>query len=278
VPGEPVEKFWGKIFLTMNHEPPQSIGRASGCIPVYDDGEWRVFKNCLTIPVGGENCADPEKVDVLRQYVVSLLGHYSETIPELEKLGVRVRALLNKQIKTFEDVVAWAESPFNSGPVSKQPPHVDAIIELAYDDILIEVKTGKDPVYVIPAGPRGSGVNETLDFSVPGSKKRYGQRHEFTTLAFSRQVPKPPRKYPRKYRGQPVAEGEPQRPRGRPRLDGLTPGSPEAKRADRKKRRERDARRAAREAKRNGGAEITELPKRGPRLVRVGAQRKEATS
>ena len=190
---------------------------------------------------------------------------------------MRVKALLNRKIETYEDVVNWACSIFNLGPTSKQPQHVHDTVDLAYDDVVIEVKSGRNPVYVIPAGPRGSGVNATLDFAVPGSKARYGPRHEFTKSAFVKQQPKKDPKPPR-YRGKTV-DGEPHRPCGRPRLDGLTPGSPEARRANQKKLKEREARRAARLAKREEEpmASITTLPPRR-RLVRVGAQKKQATS
>jgi hypothetical protein len=240
---------------------------------VYDGSEWLVFRNCLTIFLGAENCADPAKVDVLREYTNNLLDAYPDTIPQLEKNGVRVRALLNRRIETFEDVEAWANSIFNSGPISRYPAHVDHTVELAYDDIIIEVKSGREPVYVIPVAPRGSGLSETVDFVITGSKKRYGPRHEFTKLAFSKQVPKKGKKS--RYRGQPVPEGEPQRPRGRPRLDGLVPGSPEAKKADRQKQKDREKRRKAREAKRGGDATITTLRPRRP-LARIGRDRKEA--
>jgi hypothetical protein len=251
VPTQAAERAWAKILTAMDQEPRQS-GRC-GCIPVYDGSEWKVFRNYLTIYQGAENCADPAKVDVLRLNVIDLLDHYPDTIPQLEKLGTRVRALLNRRIETFDDVLAWSYSPFNVGPVaSSKPPatHISETVQLAYDDFIIEVKSGKESACVVPAAPRGEGVNATFDFTIPGSKKRYGPRHEFTKAAFAKQLPKqlPKKQKPPRYRGK-TAEDEPQRPRGRPRLDGLVPGSPEAKRADRKKERERKARRDAREAR-----------------------------
>lgn len=274
---EAAERIWAKILIsTGNGKTAFPIG-SSGTIPVYDGNEWRVFKNSSTIYIGAENCVDPVKVDVLRQNVVDLLGHYPETVKQLEKLGVRVRALLNKEIKSFEDVVAWSDSLFNLGPVSNLPEHVSDTIDLAYDDIVIEVKRGRDPFYVIPAAPRGSGVNETVDFSFPGARRRYGPRHEFTKLAFTKQIPKKIKAA--RYRGK-TAEGEPQRPRGRPRKDGLIPGSVEARRADQRRERERQQRRDAREkAKIEKNSNGTITPIRRPRrpLARVG-QRKASSS
>lgn len=276
-----VEKVWTKIFISMSHDDVHLIDH-SGFIPVFDGSNWKVFRNSMTIFPGAENCADPAKVDVLRQNVVSLLDHYPDTLPQLEKLGVRVRALLNREIKTYEDVVAWKNSLFNFGPFKRLPDHISDTIDLAYDDIIIEVKGGRSPFYVIPAAPRGSGVVETLDFTWPGAKRRYGPRHEFTKTAFAMQIPKKP---PR-YRGK-TAEGEPQRPRGRPRKDGLVPGSPEAKKADQKKEAERLRKARIREATsakalkakrngKNGHGTITELPNRRTKLKRK-AEYQQAT-
>jgi hypothetical protein len=255
------EKVWEKL--------PQ-VSDLRGCIPVYDGSStgWKVFRNSQTIFPGVENCADPAKVDVLRQNVVSLLEKYPNTLPQLERLGIRVKALLNKEIKTFDDVVAWSNSIFNSGPTTQPLGHVADTIDLAYDDMVIEVKTGRNPVYVVPVFPRDSGrAGETRGFSVPGSRTRYGSGHPNSKAAFAKQVPPKPKskKKPVRYRGQ-TAEGEPMRPRGRPRNDGLIPGSVEARRADRKTAKEKAARRKARES----GATITKLPRK--RLVRIGQQ------
>jgi hypothetical protein len=274
------ENAWGRILASFDScGGGKSIGRA-GCIPVYDGTKhtWSVFRNTQTIYPGVENVADPDKVDALRRNALSLLEHYPDTVLQLEKLGVRVKALLNRPITNYEDVVSWANSMFNLGPTSKYPVHVADTVDLMFDDYVLPIKQGRTAIYVIPANPRGSGVAATLDFSVPGSKTLFGPRHEYSKAAFAKQVVSPT---PR-YQGT-TAEGEPRRPRGRPRNDGLMPGTLAAKRADERKRREREARRVEREARRvariaakEAGppppeASITKLPPRR-RLVRVGQQ------
>jgi uncharacterized protein DUF6424 len=260
---------WTKILATMNRDFV-SIGSA-GNVPVYDGTSWKVFRNALTIYLGAENCADPVQVDALRENARSLLERYPATVSQLEKLGVRVTRLLNRKITNVTEVEAWAQSIFNTGPVTKRPLHVQDTIDLAYDDVIIEVKDGKNPVYVIPEAPRGEGVYATLDFSVPGSKTRYGPRHEYTKLAFAKQVPE-------------AVTPEPHRPRGRPRKDGLMPGSPEAKEADRRKEEERLARQADRAAERaeklapRKVASISKLPHRRRRLVRKRDEQQAQTS
>lgn len=231
------DKIWSKI--TGNGK---KIGR-TGAIPVFDtdDDAWKIFHNVHVIWPGLENAADPEKVDHLRRQVNSLLDRFPETVPQLEKLGVRVKSLLSKPIKTPEDVRAWAESIFNTGPVADVPRHVADALALVYDDFTVQVKGGRHPVWVLPAEPRGSGVVATVDFTVPGSKLRYGPRHEFTKAALSQQLPCAASKRVRPSTG---------RPRGRPRKDGLTPGSKEAKAADAQKKQDLLEARALREKER----------------------------
>lgn len=267
-----VLKAWDKIY------GPTKLGRA-GFIPVYDGETWRLFHNTVTIWPGMENAVDPERIDVLRRNVNSLMEHYPETIPQLEKLGLRVKSLLNKQIKTPADVVAWAESIFNVGPSSGLPVHVQDAMSMAYDDLKIQVRMGRHPAFVLPVAPRGSGVKQTVDYTVPGSKVRYGPRHEFTKTAFSLQTPggaQGTTEATRRAQAQDVLNGA-VRGRGRPRKDGLMPGSREAKAADRKRARDAEREKTKRSRARSRVVEpelatITELTPKPERrvLVRVG--------
>jgi hypothetical protein len=180
---------------------PSRMGPAA-LIPVYDGGgEWQLFRNTEAIQPGR---ADPARVDRLRQKTQNLLEHYPDTIPQLEKLGVRVKSLLSRPIKTPADVERWAASIFNQGPLTRA----------AYS---------QEP-------PRAA-----LSGHAAAKRVRRAQ-----------------------------ANGGPVRPRGRPRKDGLMPGSKEAKAADAAKK----------------GRRVTVIDMRGKtaeevtprrRLVRVGA-------
>jgi hypothetical protein len=254
-------------------------------IPVYDGETWRLFRNTVTIWPGMETAADPDKVDRLRENVTSLMGRYAETLPQLEKLGIRVKTLLNRQIKTHADVVTWAESIFNVGPSTGLLVHVEDALAMAYDDLKIQVQMGRHPAFVLPAAARGAGVRQTVDYTVPGSKLRYGPRHEYTKTAFSLQAPGAAQSHTeatRRAQAQDVLSGA-VRGRGRPRKDGLMPGSREAKAADRKKREQARTRqqreRAVRSIPPTRGelseseeelATITELPPQRRVLARVG--------
>jgi hypothetical protein len=226
-------------------------------VPVLDDtsGVWRVYKNSYVIYEGAETALDPAKVDLLRQNVQSLLERYPTTVPGLEKLGVRVKALLQRQIKTYEDVEAWASSIFNIGPVAARlPTHVADTAALSYDDLRIRVRTKQGGVaYVVPAEPRGSASTETIDFSTPGRKTKYGPWHPASKAAFAIQT-----EAALKAKREEAERNK--RPRGRPRSDGLVPGSKEARAADERKRLEVIAeRRRLREERRRERQRVKEL-------------------
>jgi hypothetical protein len=247
---ELLTKAWSKI--TGNEG---KVGRAA-YIPVFDQTyeSWRLFRNLETIYEGAENCSDPVKVEQLRRNTANLISHYPNTVPALEKLGIRVKQLLNRPIKTQADVTAWADSVFNVGPVTPGvPDHIAQAQALAYDDFHIEISRGRGatPAYVVPTAPRGSGISSTLDFTRPGLKATFGPRNEISKAAFADQngvVPKAataPPEAPKAAESTDAPMGaqkgstEAYKPRGRPRADGLTPGSDEAKAADVDKRRKR---------------------------------------
>jgi hypothetical protein len=281
-----ITEAWQKITGDESIE----FGRA-GWIPVYD-GEWRVFRSTQIIWPGMEISSDPAKVDKLRQNALELLAAFPDTIPQLEKLGIRVKALLNHPIVNQADVITWAGSIFNQGPVLDHlPPHVADAVALGYDDFKIVVQSGRHPQYVLPAGPRDSKSKMTVNYNVPGSKLKFGPRHQFSKTAFSPQAPEAPQGRTgatKRYRGT-LDENGATRPRGRPRKDGLTPGSKEAKAADKQKKRDllkartvREKTRAAKSVKAepqipeaesaNGHATITELPTTRRILARVGGE------
>jgi hypothetical protein len=239
---EPLAKAWGKII--GGDGKFADLGRA-GYVPVYDENYqiWRLFRNEHTIYEGAENAADPVKVEGLRCNAVDLMARYPATVERLERLGLRVRTILKTTIKTPEDVANWATSVFNTGPMLN-PEHVWHTAAIAYDDFQLRIgqSRGLPPIFVLPAGPRGSGNGATVDFTIPGQRRQFGPRHEYSKTAFASQMPKPVKVE------KPVEQKE-ARPRGRPRRDNLIPGSPEAKTADVARRKEiRKAARAKRKA------------------------------
>ena len=253
-------KAWAKMIGTE-----EKLGTA-GYVPIYDQtyGTWRLFRNTHPIYPGAEKCADPAKVEILRRNASNLLSHYTATVPELEKLGIRVKQLLNHVIKTPADVVAWSQSVFNIGPIDLGiPEHVYHTEALAYDDFHVTVSKGRGvpPAYVVPTALRGSGISSTLDFSRPGLKQTFGPRNDLSKAAFADQVKPKTAQKPAEAPEVPETPSAPEmpaagpsagsKPRGRPRSDGLVPGSREAKAADaeRRKLRRMERRKAAKTAK-----------------------------
>lgn len=183
---------WSKITGTKDLK----MGKIA-VVPLYDGENWMYVRAISTRQEGH------------RQSVVALMDHFPETVPQLEKLGIRVKALLKRPITTNEQVEAWNQSIFNVGPSAAQlTPKA--------------IKSDTQP----PVASNGSG---------------------------------------------------PVRPRGRPRKDGLIPGSPEAKAADEVKKAQKAEERAAK-LKAKGYAAVVppdelpedtvvRLPKR--RLVRI---------
>ena len=280
---------WQKITGSQDTK----TGRV-GLIPVYDGNDWHLYRNTYIIWPGVENAADPAKVEKLRRNALALLEAFPETVPQLEKMGIRIKATLNKPIRTQADVTVWADSIFNSGPASPLPLHIQDALALVYDDFHLLVRGGRHPVWVLPAAPRGSGVLATMDYLTPGSRTRYGPRHDFTKTAFALQMPEAPQHRTGLRRG-PGANGDENgavRPRGRPRKDGLMPGSKEARAADKKRKAQAERERVKRaklkeksphtRVRRPKLATITELPQPEPQpqpepeaparriLVRIG--------
>lgn len=265
---EALSKAWEKIISV---EAPE-IGRA-GVIPVFDPthGSWRLFKNIYVIYEPAENIADPKKVEQLRRNANSLLALYPDTVPALEKLGLRVKNLLKRPITDPADVKSWAESIFNTGPINSfVPAHIADTLALAYDDFTMMLPT-KPATYVVAAMPRGSGNSSVVTFDEPyGKRRKLGPRSDQAKTAFlTQEAEKPVRgtksgSTPAERPDTPVGVQEDHKRRGgRPRADGLESGSPEAKAADAAKRKAARIRRAQM-VQPEGGATITELHPQEP--------------
>jgi type IV secretory pathway VirB10-like protein len=238
------------VWKKITGELPENFGRA-GLIPVYVGGTWILLRNTYTIYLGVEQIAEPEKVDRLRQNVVELMAAFPDTIPQLEKLGVRVKQLLNKTITSQADVITWAGSLFNQGPADPVPPHVRDAMALVPSDLTLQVKP---QTWVLPDGEEGS-----RDFTLMDGKV-FGPQHEYTRTLYRRR-----KAAVRLAQKEERDASRVHRPRGRPRADGLVPGSDEAKAADKAKRKvaQETAKKERAKARKAGKlATITKLPER----------------
>jgi hypothetical protein len=146
-----------------------------GAIWVKDATGWM----CLQLPLGiewsAQFCADPAKVDHLRQYAVRIVAAFPETVPGYVACGYKdADALLTTPITTAAQVSAWTDSIFNaslplphaahSGVLPKgagyhhYPKPIVDIDHVRFDDFRLFV-TDPDglPVVVVPVARRGSG-------------------------------------------------------------------------------------------------------------------------
>lgn len=164
-----------------------------GAVWVKDATGWL----CLQLPLGiewsAQFCADPAKVDRLRQYAVRVVAAFPATLPGYAGLGYDdAPALLATPITTPVQVSAWTDSIFNaslplphgahSGVLPKgagyhhYPKPIVDIDHFRFDDFQLFV-TDPDgmPAVVVPVGRRGSGDGRVrLIAAHPGS--RYARR------------------------------------------------------------------------------------------------------
>lgn len=150
---------------------------------------WRLYRGREGIEWSTQFCADPAKVDRLREDARELVEAFPLTLPALVELGYKDAGyLLEHKITTADDVAAWTDSLFNACvPLSRGDhqgilPHAagehhyprpikDADF-IKYDDFQLWV-TLPDQTHaaVTPLMPRGSGDGRLrLAYARHGSK------------------------------------------------------------------------------------------------------------
>ena len=146
-----------------------------GAIWVKDATGWMCVQLPLGIEWSAQFCADPAKVDRLRQDALTLVNAFPETLPALTKLGYpEAEEILTDEIKDADGVERYTDSLFNSCvPLSRAdhqgilprgagehhyPWPVKSGDFIRYDDFKLWV-TLPDGTHgaVTPLGRRGSG-------------------------------------------------------------------------------------------------------------------------
>lgn len=159
-----------------------------GGLWVKDDKGWL----CVALPLGiewsAQFCADPVKVDRLRQESARVVAAFPATLPGYAAAGYRVgEQLLTTPITTPQQVAAWTDSIFNASlplPHSTHsgvlpagagyhhyPKPIVDIDHFRYDDFDLFVTDPQGyPAVVVPVGRRGSGDGRVRLLGVhPGS-------------------------------------------------------------------------------------------------------------
>src|SRR5262249_41640144 len=146
-------------------------------------------------------CADPAKVDLLRQNAKALVDHFPQTITKLQELGYHdAEKILNTPITDAAGIARYVDSLYNACVPLPQPVHTGAITRAndraagkhtspaPNDDTVffcrsdfhpfVYDKATKTTVHVVPVAPRGSGDGRLRVIGVhseecanPGAKK-----------------------------------------------------------------------------------------------------------
>lgn len=146
-----------------------------GSVWVKDAQGWM----CLQVPLGiewsAQFCADPAKIDGLRQYAARVVAGFPDTLVGYEALGYHDGAsLLATTITDADGVAAWTDSIFNASlplPAAAHtgvlpaaagyhhyPKPIVDIDHFRFSDFQLFVTDPAGlPAVVVPVGQRGSG-------------------------------------------------------------------------------------------------------------------------
>ncbi|WP_030345860.1 DUF6424 family protein [Streptomyces sp. NRRL S-1022] len=146
-----------------------------GSLWVRTAGGWRMYRARVGIEWSMQFCADPPRIDRLRQDAAELVAAFPETLPALARLGYEeAEQLLRTPVTDADGVEAWTDCLFNScvplsrgnhqGILPKVPGEhhypwpVKGADFFRYDDFQLWV-TLPDGTHgaVTPVGRRGSG-------------------------------------------------------------------------------------------------------------------------
>jgi hypothetical protein len=159
-----------------------------GGLWVYDDEGWFFVRNLAGIEWSGQFCADPAKVDRLRQNARRLYAGFPRSFDEFKTLGIDLKELLDTPITDAEGIARWTDSICNASVPLPPPVHTGwlpkgggvhnfptPITDIAFfkrDDFkLWVVDNERRDVAVVPTHPRGSGKRDLhVIHTEPGSK------------------------------------------------------------------------------------------------------------
>jgi hypothetical protein len=173
--------FWGTGAIQMHH---------GGSLYLHDDNGWFIVKNIAGIEWSAQFCADPAKVELLRQNAVRLYAAFPKSIPAMVALGYKnAEAILTTPVTDANGIGQWVDSIFNScvpipdvrhtgvlpkgGGVHHYPTPITDIDLVKHDDFVLWVTDPQSgqPAAVVPTAPRGQGVATVqVVYATPGTK------------------------------------------------------------------------------------------------------------
>jgi hypothetical protein len=146
-----------------------------GSVWVKDAAGWLVLQLPLGIEWSAQFCADPAKVDLLRQYAGRVVAAFPQTLPGYESFGYHDAAgLLSTPITDANGVAAWTDSIFNASYPLPADTHTGMLPQAAgyhhYPKPIVDIDhfrfgdfklfvtdSAGLPAVVVPVSPRGSG-------------------------------------------------------------------------------------------------------------------------
>jgi hypothetical protein len=146
-----------------------------GSVWVKDTHGWLCMQLPLGIEWSAQFCADPAKVDQLRQYAARVVAAFPETLPGYQSLGYSDGdRVLATSIEDAAGVAEWTDSIFNASlplPAAAHtgilptaagyhhyPKPIIDIDHFRYADFQLFVSDPAGlPAVVVPVSPRGSG-------------------------------------------------------------------------------------------------------------------------
>jgi hypothetical protein len=153
-----------------------------GALLLKDDQGWFMVKNLVGMEWSSQFCADPAKVDKLRQNAKRIYDKFPDVVAELG-----IRDLLDHEITTPADVENWTDSICNAsvplpaglhtgvlpqgGGVHHYPAPIVEIALFKKDDFKLWVLDPQgQPAAVTPTGHPGSGDGRVqVAYSTPGT-------------------------------------------------------------------------------------------------------------
>src|SRR5262249_14485286 len=100
----------------------------SGVLWVHDGSTWRMFQNLAGLEWSAQFCADPSKVEVLRQNAEALYKAFPETEARFKAMGYQNMVdILHRPIASADDVANWTDSIFNASMPLPQAVHTGTI-------------------------------------------------------------------------------------------------------------------------------------------------------
>ncbi len=172
--------------LFFGDEPIQD--HHGGGLWLYDDHGWFFVRNLVGIEWSGQFCADPAKVDLLRENARRVYAGFPKSFDEFKTLGIDLKALLDTPITDAKGIEQWTDSICNASVPLPQPVHTGTVpkgggvhnyptpvtdIEFfkRKDFTLWVVDEEGHDAAVVPTHPYGSGKTDLhVIHTEPGSK------------------------------------------------------------------------------------------------------------